>query len=185
MRPPPDRRLTEEGVQQELQGQPHLLMRLAENALTVAENLRDNYFKNTARFVASLRQAVKLARDGKRQPILEPVTVSDASWSEFQNEVVTFIDGGIGSVEISSQVPILLRVGSYSVRTGETRIRHREQFGYYPVILGDLQGGSKERKDFPDIVRISAELLGGPVGLTANAGPACTNVSRPISLFSG
>jgi hypothetical protein len=29
------------------------------------------------------------------------------------------------------------------------------------VILGDLEGGSKERKDFPDIVRITAELLGG------------------------
>jgi hypothetical protein len=37
----------------------------------------------------------------------------------------------------------------------------RERFGYYPVILGDLEGGSKERKDFPDIVRIAAELLGG------------------------
>jgi hypothetical protein len=30
-----------------------------------------------------------------------------------------------------------------------------------PLFLGDLEGGSKERKDFPDIVRITAELLGG------------------------
>jgi hypothetical protein len=29
------------------------------------------------------------------------------------------------------------------------------------VIFGDLEGGSKERKDFVDIVRITAELLGG------------------------
>ena len=29
------------------------------------------------------------------------------------------------------------------------------------VRLGDLQGGSKDRKDFIDIVRITAELLGG------------------------
>jgi hypothetical protein len=58
-----------------------------------------------------------------------------------------------------------LRVGSYRVRTGETRLREREQFGYYPVILGDLEGGSKERKDFPDIVRITAELLGGLAAL--------------------
>jgi NurA domain-containing protein len=41
------------------------------------------------------------------------------------------------------------------------RLSEREHFGYYPVILGDLEGGSKERKDFPDIVRITAELLGG------------------------
>ena len=64
-------------------------------------------------------------------------------------------------MQISSQVPIRLRVGSYCVRTRERRLAEREKFGYYPVILGDLEGGSKERKDFPDIVRITAELLGG------------------------
>jgi hypothetical protein len=93
--------------------------------------------------------------------ILRTHDVTDASWSEFQSEVVTFIDGGVGEVKISSQVPLLLRVGSYCVRTGEKRVREREQFGYYPVILGDIEGGSKERKDFIDIVRITAELLGG------------------------
>jgi hypothetical protein len=136
-------------------------MRLAENALRVAESLRDNYFKNTATFVASLRRSIHLASEGKRSPVLVCDTVADASWSEHQDEVCTFIDGGVGSVEISSQVPILLRVGSYCVRTGETRISEREQFGYYPIILGDLEGGSKDRKDFTDIVRITAELLGG------------------------
>ena len=47
------------------------------------------------------------------------------------------------------------------MKVGERRLEEREQFGYYPVILGDLQGGSKDRKDFIDIVRITAELLGG------------------------
>lgn len=157
-----DHRLTEEGVQADLQRQPHLLMKLAENALTVAESLRDNYFKNTAKLVLALRKAMYLASEGQRPD--SPLTVfpvGDVEWSQFQNEVVTFIDGGIGRVQISSQVPILLRVGSYCVRTGERRMTEREQFGYYPVILGDLEGGSKERKDFPDIVRITAELLGG------------------------
>ena len=64
-------------------------------------------------------------------------------------------------MQISSQVPILLRVGSYCVKVGERRLAERETFGYYPVVLGDLQGGSKDRKDFVDIVRITAELLGG------------------------
>jgi len=157
-----ERYLTEEGVQEELQQQSHLLMRLAENALTVAESLRDNYFKNTAKFVAALRRAMHMANEGRRpdSPLVVH-RVRDADWANFQNEVVTFIDGGIGRVQISSQVPILLRVGSYCVRTGERRLAEREHFGYYPVILGDLEGGSKERKDFPDIVRIIAELLGG------------------------
>lgn len=157
-----DRRLTEDGVREELQRQPHLLIRLAENALTVAESLRDNYFKNTAKFVAALRKAMHMASAGRRpdSPLIVH-SVKDVDWADFQNEVVTFIDGGVGHVQISSQVPILLRVGSYCVRTGERRLTEREHFGYYPVILGDLEGGSKERKDFPDIVRIIAELLGG------------------------
>ena len=42
---------TEEKVKEDLQRQPHLFMKLAQNALTVAESLRDNYFSNTARFI--------------------------------------------------------------------------------------------------------------------------------------
>jgi hypothetical protein len=157
-----DRRFTEEGVREEIQRQPHIFTKLAENALTVAESLRENYFKNTAKFVANLRGAVNQYEAGARsEPILEIKSVENVEWSEVQGEVVTFIDGGLGQVQISSQVPILLRVGSYCVKTGERRISEREQFGYYPVILGDIEGGSKERKDFPDIVRITAELLGG------------------------
>jgi len=155
-------RFTEEGVREEIQRQPHIFTKLAENALTVAESLRDNYFRNTAKFVANLRRAVNQYELGERsEPILEVKSVNAIKWSEVQGEVVTFIDGGLGQVQISSQVPILLRVGSYCVKTGERRILEREQFGYYPVILGDIEGGSKERKDFPDIVRITAELLGG------------------------
>ena len=151
-----------EKVREDLQRQPHLFMKLAQNALTVAESLRENYFANTARFVAHLRGAMLEAAQGRRpDPILHTQVIENTDWSELQGEVVTFIDGGVGQVQISSQVPILLRVGSYSVRTGERHLTERERFGYYPVILGDLEGGSKERKDFVDIVRITAELLGG------------------------
>lgn len=161
-----DRRLTEEGVRSDLQRQPHVFMRLAENALTVAESLRDNYFKNTASFITDLRKAAYYAAVGQRaEPIVETMQADTLTWSDVHGEVVTFIDGGIGQVELSGQVPILLRVGSYAVRTGERNLAEREQFGYYPVILGDLEGGSKERKDFIDIVRITAELLGGLAAL--------------------
>jgi hypothetical protein len=157
-----NRYLTEASVHEDLQHQPHLLIQLAENALTVAESLRNNYFKNTAKFVRDVRQAIHRAViDNHPEPMLSIYTAEDMGWSSVQGEVVTFIDGGLGQVQISSQIPILLRVGSYCVRTGEYRLAEREQFGYYPIILGDLEGGSKERKDFPDIVRITAELLGG------------------------
>lgn len=147
---------TTEAVQQDLQRQPHLFLKLAENALTVAESLRHNYFKNTAEFVKHLRVAMR-----RSEPIMGTSRVDGLGWPDVQGEVVTFIDGGIGQVQISSQVPILLRVGSYCVRTGVRHLTERENFAYYPVILGNLEGGSKERKDFPDIIRISAELLGG------------------------
>ena len=149
-------------VEAELQRQPHILMKLAENSLTVAQSIRDNYFRNTARFVSDVRRAIAQAERGERTAaVLQTEDVSAACWSDYQDEVVSFIDGGVGRVQISSQVPVLLRVGSYTVKVGERCLAEREQFGYYPVILGDLQGGSKDRKDFIDIVRITAELLGG------------------------
>jgi hypothetical protein len=153
---------TAASVQAELQRQPHILMKLAENSLTVAQSIRDNYFRNTARFVSEVRRAIQQAQVGQRtSTVLATEDVSACCWADFQDEVVSFIDGGVGRVQISSQVPVLLRVGSYTVRVGERRLAEREHFGYYPVILGDLQGGSKDRKDFIDIVRITAELLGG------------------------
>jgi hypothetical protein len=162
-------RLTEQSVREDFQRQPHLFLRLAENALTVAESLRDNYFKNTTRFVTVLRRAMRDAADGKRtDPVLTALSVPVTDWSDLHNEVVTFIDGGVGQAQISNQLPILLRVGSYCVRTGERQLAEREQFGYYPVILGDLEGGSKERDDFVAIVRTIAELLGGLSALERN-----------------
>ncbi len=147
---------SEEGVKADLQRQPSVMLKLAENALQVAESLRGNYLHNTAKFIALLRQAM-LRED---EPILKKQRIENAEWSQFQGETVAFVDGGVGQVEISGPVPVLLRVGSYVVKSGERNFVEREKFGYYPVILGDLEGGTKERHDFIDIVRITAELLG-------------------------
>lgn len=157
---------SEEDVRAELQRQPHLLLQLAENSLLVAESLRDNYLSNTARFVLQLRKSMDVAaRRNVAEPLMRTYEVEGADWGSLRGEVVTFIDGGTGRVDVYSQSPILLRVGSYKVRTGERRLAERESFGFYPVILGDLEGGSKERRDFPDVVRIIAELLGGLAAL--------------------
>ncbi|MFN3385044.1 MAG: DNA double-strand break repair nuclease NurA [Candidatus Thermochlorobacter sp.] len=147
---------SEEGVRADLQRQPSIMLKLAENALQVAESLRGNYLKNTARLIALLRQAMLR----EENPILKKQKIKNAEWSQFQGETVAFVDGGVGQVEISGPVPVLLRVGSYVVKSGERNLVEREKFGYYPVILGDLEGGTKERHDFIDIVRIIAELLG-------------------------
>ena len=174
-----EKRLTEKGVQEDLLQQPQLILKLIEKSLQVAENLRDNYFSNTAHFISDLRRSIDASNRGSlNTSILQMYSVKDATWEELQNEQVSFIDGGIGQVELSNQVPILLRVGSYGVRVGERKLTERENFGYYPVIFGDLEGGSKERKDFPDIVRITAELLGGLSTL-------CRNPDIRVLMFHG
>jgi len=151
---------SEQGVQEDLQRQLHLFKSLIQNSLTISVSLRDNYYKNTAKFVRALRNNLR-----KSSPVIKTCTVANTKWSELQGEVVTFIDGGIGRAKIANPAPILLRVGSYCVRTGERNLAEREKFGYYPIILGDLVGGDKQRADFPDIVRITAELLGGLAAL--------------------
>lgn len=151
-------------VQEDLLRQPQLMMK----TLLIAENLRDNYFRNTEHFVRDLRRAMnRNNKEEQKSSILQTYSVADAAWEEFQNELVSFIDGGVGQTELS-QAPILLRVGSYEVHVGNRNMTERENFGYYPLIFGDFEGGSKERRDFPNIVRITAELLGGLSALSRN-----------------
>lgn len=151
--------ITQQSIAQRIQQQPHILIKLQENALTVAENLRGNYFQNTAKLIDFLQE------NNKNNNLFKTENIGQPQWSDFKNEVVTFIDGGVGQVEMVSPVPVLIRVGSYKVKTGEHDISKREEFAYYPIIFGDLEGGSKERKDFVDIVRITSELLGAIAAL--------------------
>lgn len=149
-------------IMQEIVKRPHIFVALVQNALTVAQSLRDNYFTDTAELVSLLRPKVDYGRgrDNIKDPIFEMRAVDKSKcWEDYRGEEIAFIDGGVGSVEFLSQVPMLLRVGTYKVKTGESILCEREKFGFYPVIFGDLMGGSKERKDYPDIVRIIAELL--------------------------
>src|SRR5436305_331770 len=95
-------RPSEQGVEEDLRRQRHLFMRLAENALFVAESLRGNYFDNTAKFVSHLRKTMK--QSDRTERILGVRQVDALGWPDVRDEVVTFIDGGVGQVKISSQV---------------------------------------------------------------------------------
>ena len=145
---------TEEEIQEIVQPKPQILLKLQENALTVAESLRNNYFYNTAKLIEFIKKI------NQKIGLFKIDNVCNPKWSDFQNEAVAFIDGGVGKIDSEVPIPVLVRVGSYKVRTGEYDLSKREEFAYYPVIFGDLEGGSKERKDFVDIVRITSELLG-------------------------
>lgn len=155
-----DRGISQE-IMQEIVKKPHIFVALVQNALTVAQSLRDNYFADTAKLVYQLRPKIVIGNNYNSEDDIFKIEEVDKnkSWEDYRGEEIAFIDGGIGSVEFLSQVPMLLRVGTYKVKTGERTLSERENFGFYPVIFGDLMGGSKERKDYPDIVRIIAELL--------------------------
>ena len=170
----------DETVEERLLRQPHLFLRLTENALTVAESVRDNYLRNTATFVEDIQRALR-----RKEPLFQIGDADTLTWDDVRGEVVTFIDGGVGQVEISSRMPILLRVGSYTVRTGDHRLSEREQFGYYPIVLGDLDGGSKDRDGFIGIVRITAELLGGLSALERTPGLRVLMFQGPLVYLAG
>src|SRR3954449_13041909 len=74
---------SEAGVLRDLHRQPHLFLKLAQNALTVADSLRNNYFKNTASFVTALRRAIAMHEKGHRSEcILGTHDVSGSTWTE-------------------------------------------------------------------------------------------------------
>jgi len=95
--------LSGDDIEAKIQRQPHLYLRLIQNSLTVAESLRRNYFKNTAEFVRLLRSKVRLAGD----TFFFGTDITGLDWPDMRDEVVTFIDGGVGEVRIASQVPLL------------------------------------------------------------------------------
>lgn len=80
-------------IEERLTDQPHLFLRLAENALTVAESVRDNYLRNTTAFVDHLRKAVC-----RETPLFDVGRADVLTWDDVRDEVVTFIDGGVGQV---------------------------------------------------------------------------------------
>ncbi len=168
----------------EMLNPPQVLMRLAESSLTVADELRDNYFKNTAVFLADLHRAIRSHKQGRRDDALVEISqVDGTTWADLEGEEVTFIDGGLGQLEFGGRMPVLLRVGSYSVRTGERNLAEREQFGYYPIVLGDLEGGSRDRPHFFETVRIIAELLGGMSALERNPNLRVLMFHGPLVTF--
>lgn len=53
------------------------------------------------------------------------------------------------------------------------------------MILGNLKGGSKERKDFVDVVRITAELLGGLSAMVRNPDLRVLMFHGPLVYLTG
>ncbi len=141
-------------IAEEIRRRPHVLTALAHNALQAAHSLQGNYLQNTAVVVREIKERLK-----RKPPLFTITKPTPLRWEDIAGEEVAFIDAGIGEIEFFGETPILLRVGTYKVTPGEYNLAAREEFDFYPVVFGNLEGGSKHRRDFPDVVRIMGELF--------------------------
>ncbi len=103
-----------------LPGDPDLFVRIAENALTVAEDLREDYFKSTLRLARAMREEFRASDGMYRISRLEGVRSEPCA--------VAFVDGGLSEVDMGLAVPLIVRAGIFRVKAGE-RDRHASSLG--------------------------------------------------------
>ncbi len=139
-------------VKDRIKEQPDLFLRLAQSSLTVAKNLRNKYVENTFLIADKLREFFESSVSTSRiihikncDKVVGSITAS-------------FIDGGIGDIEIFLSTPLVVRGGIFRIKEGEKDLQKRETFEFFPVLVGDLEGGEKSRQDFSTVVRIIIEL---------------------------
>lgn len=133
-----------------LRQDPDLFVRIAENALMVAQELREDYFQSTLGLARSMRQEFRSGQ-GKYRVNRVP---SDA----YEPCAVAFVDGGLSKIDIGLGVPLIVRAGIFRVKQGERDLEKRETFDHFPLLLGQLRGGLKANSKYGDVVRQLVEL---------------------------
>ena len=135
---------------EELNRDPDLFVRIAENALLVAEDLREDYFKSTLGIARAMREEF---RDGDSFYRFKKVPTELA-----EPCAVAFVDGGLSKVDLGLATPLIVRAGIFRVKQGERDLEKRETFDHFPLMLGQLRGGLKANSRYGDVVRQLVEL---------------------------
>lgn len=138
---------------EKLRQEPDIFLRLAQNSLTVARSLRRVYLDVTVRLAEQIRN---ILLDNSNNIGLTIRRVDQSLGSS--RLTVCFIDGGVGEADIFFRVPLIVRGGIFRVKEGERDLERRETFEFFPVLIGDLEGGEKSRSDYASVVRIIVEL---------------------------
>lgn len=134
----------------QLHSDPDLFVRIAENALVVAEDLRDDYFKSTLGMARAMR--------GEFRANLGPYRIRPVDQTLAPPCSVAFVDGGLSKVDVGLAVPLIVRAGIFRVKQGERNLEKRETFDHFPLMLGQLKGGLKADSKYGDVVRQLMEL---------------------------
>ena len=62
-----------------------------------------------------------------------------STWADAEGKRYTYLDGGLAKIAgLPGTEPTAMRVGIYSVRPGEIRLDHRENWALYPFVVGDI-----------------------------------------------
>ncbi len=139
-------------VKDRIKEQPDLFLRLTQSSLTVAKSLRNKYVENTFLIADKLREFFEGSVSTCRLSHIK-------NCNKFAGSITaSFIDGGIGDVEIFLSTPLVVRGAIFRIKEGERDLQKRETFEFFPVLVGDLEGGEKSRQDFGSVVRIIIEL---------------------------
>lgn len=143
-------------VRDRVKREPDIFLRLAQNSMVVAASLREKFVENTLDLGDRIRQRLQ-AND------LGGLSISDftqmrTSKSGLGRITVCFIDGGVGEVEIFFKIPLIVRGGIFRIKEGERDLERRETFEFFPILIGDLEGGEKSRGDYSTVIRIIIEL---------------------------
>lgn len=133
-----------------LQGDPDLFVRIAENALLVADDLRREYFQSTLGIAREMRTVFRSGSGRHRITAVDTVPMPPVP--------VAFIDGGIAQADLSIAAPLVVRAGIFRVKPGERDLEKRETFDHFPLMLGQLRGGLKADRRYGDVVRQLVEL---------------------------
>lgn len=141
---------------------PHILLLLAQNALQVSRSLRERYIEHTLRLRDYFRQSIQRSSQLENIPI-SFLKACKIHLTKDQRSVspwdVCFIDGGVGYGRILGEVPLIIRGGIFRIQEGEMDIQKRETFEFFPILVGDIEGGERDSGDFPMVIRIIAELV--------------------------
>lgn len=133
-----------------LRRDPDLFVRIAENALTVASELREEYFQSTLGLARAMREQFRSQHSDYRIQGVPPGLNEPCA--------VAFVDGGLSKVDVGLGVPLIVRAGIFRVKQGERDLEKRETFDHFPLMLGQLKGGLKANSKYGDVVRELVEL---------------------------
>jgi hypothetical protein len=138
-----------------IKSQPDIFLMLAQNSLTVAKSIRHNFVENTFELADKILELLtnKVITDTEVRNVL-----SDCAPLEKKYITASFVDGGVGNIEIFNIIPLIVRGGIFRIKEGERDIEKRETFEFFPVLIGDIEGGEKTSGDYSSVIRIIIEL---------------------------